>query len=50
LTGEPLHRGEITNLYIRSPSYFRRLGDLSPADRAADHYFWLHGLLGFVWA
>jgi hypothetical protein len=50
LTGEPFVEAEITNLYIRSPSYSAGWQIVSPATELLINYFWLHWVyLGFVW-
>jgi hypothetical protein len=50
LTGEPFIEKEITNVYMRSPSYSGAWGPVSPATELVINYFWIHWIyLGLIW-
>jgi hypothetical protein len=50
LTGEPFIEREVTNLYVRSPSYSAGWQIVSPATELLINYFWLHWIyFGVVW-
>jgi hypothetical protein len=50
LTGDPFIENEVTNVYVRSPSYSAGWAVVSPATELIINYFWLHWVyLGLVW-
>ena len=50
LTGEPFVENEVTNVYVRSPSYSGGWTAVSTATELIINYFWLHWTyLGLVW-
>jgi hypothetical protein len=50
LTGEPFVEKEVTQVYVRSPSYSAGWKAVSPATELIINYFWLHWTyLGLVW-